>query len=75
METKYFISDNVTVVPGRAVIVSERNAAGTLVGSYNGYYNPRKGIYTLYPRYSPHVWKIKKNVKHVVSEHLVRRDA
>ena len=74
METRYFISDSAVVIPGRAVIVSERNADGALVGSYNGYYNPKKGIYTLYPRYNSCAWQLKKLVKHVVSEHLVRRD-
>lgn len=75
METRYYIHKDAVVKPGRAVIVSERDLNGKLVGSYNGYYNPRRGVYTLYPRYSSLVWNVKKNYKHEVSDRLVLRDA
>ena len=74
VETKYFIPGDSVVIPGKAVVVSERDNHGALVGSYNGYYNPKSGTYTLYPRYSPHVWQVKRLAKHVVSERIVRRE-
>lgn len=72
METTYHLRDNAVVIPYKAVKVDERNKDGLLVGAYNGYYDPKKGIYTLYPRYSPHVVKLKPIVKHAVAARLVR---
>ncbi len=73
MDTYYELKDNTPVIPHKATRIDERNSSGLLVGAYNGYYDPRKGTYTLYPRYSPHVVQLKPIIKHVVSDRLVRR--
>lgn len=73
IKTVYYIEDNVDVIPGRAVIVTERTEQGTLVGRYKGYCNPQYGTFTLYPARTSQVVNLKPLVKHTISERLVRR--
>lgn len=72
MDTMYYLKANATVIPHKPVQIDERNKDGLLIGAYNGYYDPKKGIYTLYPRYSPHVVKIKPIIKHTIAARFVR---
>ena len=73
IKTVYYIEDNVDVIPGRAVIVTERTEQGTLVGRYKGFCNPKNGTFTLYPARTSQVVNLKPLIKHTVSERLVRR--
>ena len=73
IKTVYYIEDNVDVIPGRAVIITERTEQGTLVGRYKGFCNPKNGTFTLYPARTSQVVNLKPLVKHTVSERLVRR--
>ena len=74
LNTTYHIEEDVAVVPGKAVIVKERTENGTRVGRYQGYYNPDKGSFTLYPARTSQVVNLKPMYKHTVSEILIRRD-
>ena len=73
IKTVYYIENDVDVIPGRAVIVTERTEQGTLVGRYKGFCNPKNGTFTLYPARTSLVVNLKRLVKHTVSERLVRR--
>lgn len=73
IKTFYYIESDVDVIPGRAVIVTERTEQGTLVGRYKGFCNPKYGTFTLYPARTSQVVNLKPLVKHTISERLVRR--
>lgn len=70
---EYYISADAVVLPNKPVTVSKRNGDGLLIGSYDGYWNPKTNCYTLYPRYSPHVTRVEPIVKHSVFAPSVKR--
>lgn len=58
--------------PNKPVKVFQRNSDGLLIGEYVGYYNYRRRVFTLYPRYNPFAACNGKTVKHEVAEQLVK---
>ena len=61
-----------TLAPGKALKIIERSAGGVLVSEYKGFYNPKKFIVTLYPRYNPFATDNSKTGKRPISARFIK---
>ena len=53
---KTTLESNRPLEPGVALLISERDENGTLVGYYKGYWNPDRCRVDLYPTHNPYCW-------------------
>lgn len=69
---KTTLESNRPLEPGVALMISERDEKGTLVGYYKGFWNPDRCRVDLYPTHNPYCWWRVPRVKHSVSEFLIK---
>ena len=68
METTYYVRGR--VVPNRACKIIAKDRVGAVIGEYEGYYKPERGVFVLYPAKNQKF--AGKLYKHTVSETIVR---
>ena len=68
---KTTLESNRPLEPGVALMISERDENGALVGYYKGYWVPDRHAIDLYPMHNPYCWWRVPRVKHEVSEYVV----
>lgn len=68
-DTTYYVRG--TVVSGKACKILAKNRVGAVIGEYDGYYKPDRGVFVLYPAKNPRYFG--KLYKHEVSATIVRR--
>lgn len=68
-EITYYVRGE--VIPGRACKILAKNRVGGVVGEYDGYYKPDRGVFVLYPAKKARYFGNLK--KQVIAVALVRR--